>query len=224
MSPTTRPGSSGKCREVRQDHSFRDSTCAWGPGISGKAGRGEPGAHQAALLMVLSSVPCNLGIQPPQGPRPPLGPHITDHHTCHKQAASSYSGPLQKGYQCPPQLMGRYWQGGKVGNRYLKSPAVQSKKAGCLTMGSQRLRCCWVEPLPQHCQTKQRQWSFRAWGRGSNMQESGQFLPQGLFWYLELVACLGATERSLLLQTAVPGCQQEPRCASQGLITHHRLS
>lgn len=94
MSPTTRPGSSGKCREVRQDHSFRDSTCIWGSGISGKAGRGEPGAHLAALLMVLSPVPCNLGIQSPQGPRPPLGPHITDHHTCHKQAASSYSGPL----------------------------------------------------------------------------------------------------------------------------------
>lgn len=99
--------------------------------------------------------------------------------------------PLQKGYQCPPQLMGRYWQGGKVGNRYLKSPAVQSQKAGCLTMGSQRLGCCWVEPLPQHCQTKQRQWSFRAWGRGGDMQESGQLLPQGLSWYLEHVSNRG---------------------------------
>lgn len=106
-----------------------------------------------------------------------------------------------------------------------QAPGVRGRYSGVidLTMGSQRLGCCWVEPLPQHCQTRQRQWFFRAWGRGNDMQESGQLLPQGLSWSLELVACLGATQRSLLLQTAVPGCQQEPPCITGPYHTSQAL-
>lgn len=64
MSPTMRPCSSGKCREVRQSHSFQG--IASGPGDqslreSSQAGRGEPGAYWAALLMLPSPVTYDLG-------------------------------------------------------------------------------------------------------------------------------------------------------------------
>lgn len=100
---------------------------ATGPGAwylkkGSKAGRGEPRAHLAAFLMVLSLVPCDLETQPPQGPRAPLGPHITEYAMSKLQPRTL--SRLQN--HIPPQLGGRYRHRRKLGD---KTPSLQSQKA-----------------------------------------------------------------------------------------------
>lgn len=88
-----------------------------------KAGRGEARTHLAAFLMAPSPVPCDRETQPPQGPRVPLGAHITAYATIKLQPRTL--SPLQN--HIPPQLGGRYQHRGKLGN---KPPSLQSQKAG----------------------------------------------------------------------------------------------
>lgn len=113
MSPTMRPGSSGKCREVRQGHSFRGTTP--GPGDlesqeSSEAGRGSP--EHTRLLS--SPVTCDLEVQPPQGPRATRGPTslATTHAT--KKLNAHTLGPFAEGPSAPSIAHGHRGQVGET--------------------------------------------------------------------------------------------------------------
>lgn len=73
--------------------------------------------------MVPAPVPCDLGTQTPQGPRAPLGPHITGY----EQAVSSYSEPFAKSYSSTAS--GQVLAQGKTGK--FKPPTLHRQKAGC---------------------------------------------------------------------------------------------